>query len=84
MLERKKASARQRSVAIYLCKTLSGKKNAEIGQMFGITLQGVTNTLRRLGKVVAEDRRLDKESHDKVNGFKAKVYCLGLTPNNFV
>ena len=61
LLERKKASARQRSVAIYLCKTLSGKKNAEIGQMFGITLQGVTNTLRRLGKVVAEDRRLDKE-----------------------
>jgi putative transposase len=61
LLKRKKASERQRSIAIYLCKILSGKKNAEIGKIFGITLQGVTNTLRRIEKVVAKDRRLSRE-----------------------
>lgn len=61
LLRRKKATEKHRKVAIYLCRTLSGEKNAAIGRTFGITIQGVTNTVRRLEKSVETDKRLGKE-----------------------
>ena len=61
LLKRRKATERQRKIAVYLCKTLSGKKNIEVGRIFGITLQAVTNALRGVEKMMEEDRELRKD-----------------------
>lgn len=61
LLKRKRATARQRNIAVYLCKILSGKRNAEVGRMFGITIQGVTNTVRRIERLSGKDGGLRKE-----------------------
>ena len=61
MLKRKKATVRQRKIAIYLCKALSGKKNIEVGRAFGITLQAVTNAVSDIERVREEDKEIKKE-----------------------
>jgi REP element-mobilizing transposase RayT/DNA-binding CsgD family transcriptional regulator len=61
LLKRKGATKRQRKIAIYLCKTLSGKKNVEVGRVFGITIQAVTNAIRDIEKMMGKDRKLSKE-----------------------
>jgi len=61
LLERKKSTERQRKIAIYLCKTLSGKKNIEVGRTFGITIQAVTNALRGIERMGEEDEKIKKE-----------------------
>lgn len=61
LLKRKKSTERQRKIAIYLCKTLSGNKNIEVGRVFGITLQAVTNVLRDIEKKTGEDKKLSKD-----------------------
>lgn len=61
LLKRRKSTEKQRKIAIYLCRLLSGEKNAAIGRTFGITIQGVTNTVRRLGKSLETDKCLEKE-----------------------
>lgn len=61
LLIRKKATERQRKIAIYLCKILSGKKNAEVGEVFNITLQAVTNAVRDIEKRIEEDKKINKE-----------------------
>ena len=48
IFNRKKATARQRKMAIYLYKVLSGNKNGDIGRSFGIGTQAVTNVLRKI------------------------------------
>jgi putative transposase len=69
LLKRTRTFGKQRGIAVFLCKTLSGKKNAEIGKVFGITLQGVTNTLRRISII----RDKDKEFADEIISIK-KVF----------
>lgn len=61
LLKRKKATEQQRKIAIYLCKAISGKKNIEVGRVFGITTQAVTNAMRNIEARRAEDRRVGKE-----------------------
>jgi hypothetical protein len=61
LLKRKKATERQRKIAIYFCKILSGKKNIEVGRTFGITLQAVTNALRDIERMREEDKKIEKE-----------------------
>lgn len=61
LLKRKKATQRQRKIALYLCKTLSGAKNSEIGRMFGITAQAVTNAIRDIEKIKEKEKRLERE-----------------------
>jgi putative transposase len=61
LLKRKKATERQRKVAIYLCKILSGEKNVEVGRVFGLTIQAVTNAVRDIEKMREGDRKLRKE-----------------------
>jgi putative transposase len=61
LLKRKKATERQRKVAIYLCKILSDEKNVEVGRVFGITIQAVTNAVRDIEKMREGDRKLSKE-----------------------
>lgn len=61
ILKRKKATERQRKIAIYLCKTLSGKKNVEVGRIFGITIQAVTNAVRDIERMEEEDKKINKE-----------------------
>jgi len=53
---RKRATARQRKMTIYLCKILSGGKNADIAEAFGISTQAVTNVLTEI------ERRREKEN----------------------
>jgi REP element-mobilizing transposase RayT len=61
LLKRRKATGRQRKIAISLCKTLSGEKNVEVGRVLGITLQAVTNAVRDIDKRREEDKKLSKE-----------------------
>lgn len=61
LLKRKKATERQRKIAIYLCKILSGKKNIEVGRIFGITLQAVTNAVRNIERMSEKDKKIIKE-----------------------
>lgn len=61
ILKRKKATEKQRKIAIYLCKAMSGKKNGEIGRVFGITVQAVTNAIRGIEKMREEDKKMDKQ-----------------------
>jgi len=46
---------------VYLSKVLSGKRNADIGAVFGITIQVVTNAVRSVEKRREGDRRFKSE-----------------------
>ncbi|MEW6162861.1 MAG: transposase [Nitrospirota bacterium] len=61
LLKRKKATERQRKIAMYLCKTLSGRKNIEVGEKFRVTLQAVTNAIRDIERKRDKDKKLNKE-----------------------
>lgn len=61
LLKRRKATEKQRKIAIYLCKILSGQKNIEVGRVFGITLQAVTNAVRDIERKKDKDKKLSKE-----------------------
>lgn len=61
LLKRRRATERQRKIAIYLSKVLSGEKNREVGRMFGITLQAVTNAIRDIEKLKEKNLKLGKE-----------------------
>jgi hypothetical protein len=50
LIRRRKKTEAQRKVAVYLSKRLTGKRNVEIGAVFGITIQAVTNAVRRVEK----------------------------------
>lgn len=61
LIKRKKATEGQRKKAIYLCKQLSGQTNAEVGRIFGISLQAVTNACRDVERKMIGDRKLNRE-----------------------
>ena len=61
LLKRRRRTEGQRKMAVYLSKVLSGGKNAEVGAMFGITIQAVTNAVRSVEKRIAEDNKFDSE-----------------------
>jgi len=59
ILRRKQATVNQRKIAIYLSKILSGKKNVEVGKIFGITVQAVTNAVRDIERRKDKDKKLN-------------------------
>ncbi len=61
LLKRKRATDKQRKVAIYLSKVLSGSKNIEVGRVFGVTAQAVTNAVRDIEKRIEEGIKFKKE-----------------------
>jgi chromosomal replication initiation ATPase DnaA len=61
LLRRRRRAEGQRKIAVDLSKVLSSEKNAEIGSMFGITIQAVTNVVRRVEKRMGEDNRFGSE-----------------------
>jgi hypothetical protein len=61
LLKRRRRTEAQRKIAVYLSKVLSGEKNTEIGSVFGITLQAVTNAVRHVEKRMGEDNRFGSE-----------------------
>ena len=61
LLRRRRRTEGERKVAVYLSKVLSGEKNVEIGSVFGITIQAVTNAVRRVEKRISEDNRFGSE-----------------------
>jgi hypothetical protein len=61
LLRRRKSTGRERSVTIYLCKVLSGRKNSEIGKFFGIAIQAVTNAVRKMERLRQVEKKLAKE-----------------------
>ncbi len=61
LLRRKRATEKQRKVAIYLSKVLSGSKNIQVGGVFGVTAQAVTNAVRDIEKGIEEDMKFRKE-----------------------
>jgi hypothetical protein len=65
---------------VFLSYYLKGKPegNGEVGGIFGITLQAVTNVIRHIEKIIEDDRKFNKEI---ALIRKAKMYNLGLTPN---
>lgn len=60
-MRRRRRTERQRKIGLYLSKLLSGKRNADIGSVFGITIQAVTNAVRDVEKRREGDKRLDIE-----------------------
>lgn len=76
LLRRRRRTEAQRKIAVYLSKVLSGEKNAEIGSVFGITIQAVTNAVRRVEKRMGEDNRFGSEVMELkeiVSGVKQSV-----------
>jgi len=61
LLRRRRRAEGQRKIAVYLSKVLSGEKNAEIGSVFGITIQAVSNAVRSVEKRIAEDNKFGSE-----------------------
>ena len=61
LLKRRRRTEVQRKMAVYLSKVLSGGKNAEVGAVFGITVQAVTNAVRGVEKKMAEDNKFDAQ-----------------------
>ena len=61
LIKRRKRTEGQRRIGIYLSKVLSGRRNADIGAIFGITIQAVTNVVRDVEKRREGDRRFDSE-----------------------
>lgn len=61
LLRRRRRTEGQRKMAVYLSKILSGEKNAEIGSVFGITLQAVTNAVRGVEERIEADNKFGSE-----------------------
>jgi chromosomal replication initiation ATPase DnaA len=61
LLRRRRRAEGERKMAVYLSKILSGGKNAEIGSVFGITLQAVTNAVRSVEKRIEGDNKFGSE-----------------------
>ncbi len=60
---------------LHLSKLLSGKKNKDIGKMFNITIQGVTNACRRIEKAMEKDNKLKKKIKN-IKDKTEKVKCI--------
>lgn len=58
---RRRRTQKQRKIAVYLSKVLSGEKNIDVGFVFGITVQAVTNAVRKVEKRIAEDNQFGLE-----------------------
>ena len=61
LLSRKRSTVRQRKMAIYLCKILSGKKNGDVGRAFGIGTQAVTNVMRDIEYLKDRNKKMASE-----------------------
>jgi len=61
LLTRRKRTEAERKIAVYLSKLLSGEKNVEIGTVFGISIQAVTNSIRRVQKMTEADEKFSRE-----------------------
>lgn len=61
LLRRRRRTEGQRRMAVYMSKILSGEKNGEIGSVFGISLQAVTNAVRSVEKRMEEDKKFGSE-----------------------
>lgn len=63
LLRRNRTLVRQRKMAIYFCKILSGKKNIEIGKIFGISAQAVSNVVREIECLKVRNKKMMTEIH---------------------
>jgi hypothetical protein len=61
LLRRRRRTEGERKAEVYLSKILNGRKNAEIGVVFGITNQAVTNAVRNVEKRLEEDNKFGSE-----------------------
>ncbi len=52
---------RERQIAIYLSKILTGKKNVEVGSLFGIKGPAVSGAIKAIEGRLDRDRKLKKE-----------------------
>ena len=59
LFKRRKRTGGQRRIAVYLSRVLSGKRNADVGTVFGITIQAVTNAVRDVEKRREGDRKFN-------------------------
>ncbi len=55
------ASAPYKAYAVYLARKCTAKKNADIGQRFGVSYSAVTKIGTRLKKRMEKDRKLERE-----------------------
>ena len=61
LLKRRKRTEGERKIAVYLSRVLSGKRNADIGSAFGVTIQAVTNAVRDVERKREGDERFNSE-----------------------
>ena len=63
LFTRKRSTARQRKMTIYLCKISSAKKNGDIGKAFGIGTQALTNVMREIEHLKEKQKNYRVESN---------------------
>lgn len=68
-LVRRGKGKREREIAIYLSKLLSGKKNVEVGTLFGIKGPAVSGAI----KVIEEKLEKDKELNKDIENLKERI-----------
>lgn len=61
LIKRNRSAGKQRKTAIYLCTILSGKKNGDIGRVFGISAQAVSNIVRNIENLKEKNRKVSAE-----------------------
>ncbi len=60
-LLRRGKDKRERQIAIYLSKILSGRKNIEVGSFFGIKGPAVSGAIKAIERKLDKDKKLKKE-----------------------
>ena len=60
-LLRRGKDKRERQIAIYLSKILSGRKNVEVGSFFGIKGPAVSGAIKAIERKLDKDKKLKKE-----------------------
>lgn len=60
---------RERQIAIYLSKVLSGKKNVEVGNFFGIKGPAVSGAIKAIEERLGKEKKLKKE----IEGLKGNL-----------
>lgn len=69
LTKRSRRCSRERKIAIYLSKIVTGGKNSTVGTHFGITPQAVTNILIEVESTRAESKEFQKE----IDGIKCRL-----------
>jgi len=61
LLRRNRTAVRQRKMAIYLCKVLTGEKNIDIGKIFEISAPAISNVIKEIENLKDKSSQVSSE-----------------------